>query len=96
MRKLFIVLMCLAVLFTVGFAGYRGYKIWKQKHLIVQAREYIAKGDGPNALLCLRQALQSNPNNVEACRLMADFTELARSPQAVFWRNRLVVLEPYS
>ena len=96
MRKLFIDLMCLAVLFTVGFAGYRGYKIWKQKHLIVQAREYIAKGDGPNALLCLRQALQSNPNNVEACRLMADFTELARSPQAVFWRNRLVVLEPYS
>jgi tetratricopeptide (TPR) repeat protein len=96
MRKLFIAFLCLAVLFAVGFGSYRGYKIWKQKHLIGEAREFIAKGDGPNAMLCLRGALRSNPRNVEACRLMADFAQLARSPQAVFWRSRLVELEPHS
>jgi tetratricopeptide (TPR) repeat protein len=96
MKKLFTVFLCLAVVFAVGFAGYRGYKIWKQKHLITEARAFIAKGDGPNALLCLQQALKSNSRNVEACRLMADFTQLGRSPQAVFWRNRLVELEPHS
>jgi tetratricopeptide (TPR) repeat protein len=84
------------VVFAVGFGSYRGYKIWKQKHLIRQAREFISKGDSPNALLCLRQALQSNSSNVEACRLMATYAELARSPQAVFWRGRLVELEPNS
>jgi tetratricopeptide (TPR) repeat protein len=96
MKKLFIVFLCLAVVFAVGFGSYRGYKIWKQKHLITQARAFIAKGDGPNAMLCLRGALKSNSRNVEACRLMADFAQLARSPQAVFWRSRLVELEPHS
>jgi tetratricopeptide (TPR) repeat protein len=96
MKKLLTVFLCLAVVFAVGFGSYRGYKIWKQKHLIGQAREFIAKGDGANAMLCLRGALRSNSRNVEACRLMADFAQLARSPQAVYWRSRLVELEPHS
>jgi tetratricopeptide (TPR) repeat protein len=96
MRKLFTGFLCLAVVFAVGFGSYRGYKIWKQKHLIRQAREFLAKGDSPNALLCLRQVLQSNSSNVEACRLMATYADLAKSPQAVFWRGRLVELEPHS
>ena len=96
MKKLFIAFICLAVLFVAGFGSYRGYKIWKQKHLVTQAREYIAKGDGPNALLCLRGALQANSRNVEACRLMAGIAEVARSSQAVDWRSKLVELEPHS
>jgi predicted Zn-dependent protease len=96
MKKLAIVILCLCVVFVGGFAGYRGYKIWKQKKLVKQAREFIAKGDAPNALLCLRQALQKNANNIEACRLMAAFAEMGRSPQAVHWRSRLVELEPNS
>ena len=96
MKKLFIAFICLAVLFVAGFGSYRGYKIWKQKHLITQAREYIAKGDGPNALLCLRGALHANSRNVEACRLMAAIAEVARSPEAVRWCTKLVELEPSS
>jgi len=88
--------LCLALVFVAGFAGYRGYKIWKQKHLVKMAQAFIARSDAPNALLCLRQALQSNPNNLEACRLMASFAEAARSPQAVIWRSRLVELRPDS
>jgi hypothetical protein len=96
MKKLITFLLVLCVIFVAGFAGYRGYKIWKPKRLVKQAWEYIAKGDLTNSVLCLRQALQKNPNNLEACRLMADYTEAARSPQAVFWRSRILELEPNS
>jgi tetratricopeptide (TPR) repeat protein len=96
MRKLFTAFLCLTLVFVAGFAGYRGYKIWKQKRLVKMARTFIAKSDAPNALLCLRQALQSNPHNLEACQLMASFAEAARSPQAVIWRSRLVELQPDS
>ncbi|MGA2865249.1 MAG: hypothetical protein ABSF95_12305 [Verrucomicrobiota bacterium] len=96
MKKLFIVILSLCVIFVTGFAGYRGYKIWRQKHFVKMARAFIVKGDAANAVLCLRQALASNRNNLEACRLMADFAELAGSPQAVLWRSRVVDLEPNS
>jgi tetratricopeptide (TPR) repeat protein len=96
MRKLFLTLLCLCLVFVAAFAGYRGYKIWKQKHLVKLARAFLDKSDGANAILCLRQALHTNPNNLEACRMMADFADVARSPQAVVWRSRLVDLEPHS
>jgi len=96
MRKLFIALICLCLVFVAGFASYRGYKIWKQKHLVNMARAFVAKSDSASAMLCLRQALQSNPNNLEACRMMADFLDRARSPQAVVWRHRVLDLEPDS
>ena len=96
MKKLFILILSLCVVIVVGFAGYRGYHLWKQKHLMKEARAFIAKSDAANALLCLRQALQSEPNNLKACQLMAALTELARSPQAVFWRSRIVELQPHS
>src|SRR5689334_8538701 len=96
MKKATIVLVCLCLLFVTGFAGYRGYNIWKQKRLVRQARAFIAKSDEADALLCLREALQSNPNNLEACRMMADFLELAKSPQALLWRSRVVDLQPKS
>jgi len=97
MKKLSIIVLCLCVVFVAGFTGYRGYEIWKDKHLVKMARAFILKGDGANALLCLRQALASNPSNLNACRMMADFAELGGSPQAaVVWRGRIVELEPTS
>ena len=96
MKKLFILILCLCMVSVTGFAGYRGYSIWKEKRFVKMARAFIVKGDGANAVLCLRQALVSNPDNLDACRLMADLAELARSPQAVLWRSRVVELEPNS
>ena len=85
MKKLIVVVLCLCVVFVAGFAGYRGYKIWKQKHLVKMAQAFIAKSDAPNALLCLRQALQSNPHNLEACRLIKRVP--GRSPQLLRLRG---------
>jgi Flp pilus assembly protein TadD len=96
MRKLFIILLCCTAALLGAYASYRGYKVWKQSHMVSLARSFIAKGDGKNALLSLGQALRSNPRNVEACRLMAELTEAAGSPAVLLWRSRVVELNPGS
>ena len=96
MRKMIIGLFCCTAVLLAGYAGYRGFKVWKQNHLVEMARGFLAKSDGRNALLCIQQALHSNPQNVEATRMMANLTEAARSPSALLWRNRVVELRPAS
>jgi tetratricopeptide (TPR) repeat protein len=79
-----------------GYVGYRAYKSARQARLITQARNYLAKPNARKALLCLQRALRYNPKDVEACRLMAELTERARSPGALIWRSRVVELKPHS
>ena len=88
MRKLFVVILSLCLVFVIGFSGYRAYSIWRDKHFVRMARAFLVKGDSANGLLCLRKALASNPMNLEACRLMADIAESAGSPRAVLRQAR--------
>jgi tetratricopeptide (TPR) repeat protein len=84
------------VLLLLGYTGYRGYQVWKQSHLLAMAKDFSAKSDFRNELLCLQQVVAINPRNLEACRLMADLTGAARSPAALIWRQRIVELNPKS
>ena len=87
MRKLIIVLSSCIVLLLLGYTSYRGYQVWKQSHGLAMAKAYFAKGDGRSTLLSLQQVLHVNPKNIEACRMMADLTQAARSPSASsFWK----------
>jgi tetratricopeptide (TPR) repeat protein len=96
MRKTTIVIVSSIVLLLLGYVGYRGYKVWKQDHWLNMARDYAAKGDARAEVLCLRQALNLNPQNSDACRLMADLAEATHSDSALIWRQRLVDLNPKS
>lgn len=96
MRKITIVISVFIVVLLVGYTGYRGYKVWKQDHWLKLAHEFAAKGDGRNEILCLRQALTLNPQNSEACHLMADLADATHSDAALVWRQRLVDLNPKS
>ena len=96
MKKLSLIIVSLCLVFVVGFAGYRGYCIWSQKKLLRMTHEFIKAGDVSNAMLSLRNLLEINPHNVDGCRYMADFAELAHSPQAIEWRQRVVDVEPNS
>jgi predicted Zn-dependent protease len=96
MRKLIIAIACCIVLLLLGYAGHRGYQVWKQNHLMQMAKAFAAKPDINNELLCLQQVLRANPRNLEACRMMAALTEAARSPGALIWRQRVVELSPQS
>ncbi len=96
MRKIIIAIACCIVLLLLGYAGYRGYKVWKEDHLMTMAKDFAGKSDIRNEVLSLQQALAVNPRNVEACRMMAGLTEAGRSPTALTWRQRVVDLNPQS
>jgi len=96
MRKTTIVISGCIVLLLLGYTGWRGYKVWKQDHWLKMAQEYAAKGDARSEVLCLRQALNLNPQNTEVCRLMAELADAAHSDAALIWRQRLVDLNPKS
>jgi tetratricopeptide (TPR) repeat protein len=84
------------MVFVAVFVSYRAYKIWKPRHLVELASQFLAKSDVANSALCLRQALEADPINFEACRMMADLTESVGAREALFWRGRLVELQPGS
>jgi cytochrome c-type biogenesis protein CcmH/NrfG len=96
MHKTIIVIAGCIVTLLLGYTGYRGYQVWKQNHWLVMARNFAAKGDGRNELLCLQQALRLNPRNLEACRLMANLADAVHLPVALDWRQRIVDLDPNS
>jgi tetratricopeptide (TPR) repeat protein len=96
MRKIIIILVCCTILLLLGYCGYRAYGLWKQGHWMTLARQYAEKKDSQNELLCLKQALQSNPRNVEACRMIANLASAAGSPSALTWREKVVELDPGS
>src|SRR5262249_11135267 len=87
---------CSVAVLLCGYVGLRGYSVWKQRHLMMMAHEFMAKPDARNALLCAQQVLQSNPANEEAVRMMAEISDAAGSPKnALLWRRRAVELNPH-
>lgn len=94
MKKLSLALVCLCAVFVAAFAGYRSYHLWSQNKLMRMAHEFAQKGDLPNAMLSVRDALDINPHNPEACRFMAEVAELAHAPVAVEWRKQVLDIQP--
>jgi predicted Zn-dependent protease len=96
MKKLIIILSCCTLVLLTGYVSYRGYKGWKQQHLMTMARTFLSKSDERNAVLCLQLVLTANPRNLDATRMMANLMTSDRSPSALLWRSRLVDLNPNS
>jgi predicted Zn-dependent protease len=57
---------------------------------------FLAKSDTRNAVLAVQEVLRSDPNNLDATRVMAQLTDAARLPSALLWRSRVVELNPHS
>ena len=77
-----------------GFGSYRGYGVWRTRHLSQQAEEFFAKKDYQSAVLVARPVLQLDPRNIVACRIMAETAELAGKHETISWREQIVALEP--
>jgi tetratricopeptide (TPR) repeat protein len=88
-----IVVVLLAVAATAWF-GRSAYKNYKERRSQAQAQAFLAKGDFRSAVLSARQALQLNPTNVPACRIMAASADLSHSPTMLDWQRRIVLTEP--
>ena len=85
--------LCIAI---AGYAGFEWYVSLRQARLVKDARRYINTGDARSAQLCLVAALRHDPNDVAACRLMAELAAGSRAPNALLWRARVVELNPTS
>lgn len=69
----------------------RKWMIYRQ---IQQTETFLTKGDSRGAYLMVQQVLQRNPNNRDAIRLMIRLLEPTGSPEILFWKQRLCLLDP--
>src|SRR5271169_1131690 len=90
------ILIFIAVMAVVAFAGWFGRKAYKkatEHRLIAEAGTYLEKQDFRNASLCLQRALEINPVNVQVNSLTADLLEEAGAPAALSWRIRAAQIQ---
>lgn len=85
-------LFLLAGVFLWG--GLHAYRYWKQWRLVHQAEQHLARADYREAVVAARAALVADPSNVEACRVIAHVADRARNRDALWWRARVVTLQP--
>jgi predicted Zn-dependent protease len=79
---------------VTGWFGRSYYRHYQEKRDQAQAQAFLVKGDYRSAMLSARQALQLNPTNVPACRVMAAIADLSHSPAVLDWQKRIVETEP--
>ncbi len=94
MKKLIILLVLIAVAAAGVWLGLPAYRARKEKKFAAQAMEALVKGENRQALLSARQVMVLNSNNVTACRVLAELSDLSRSPNALVWRRRVAEIEP--
>lgn len=94
MPKKILWLILFLILAAGGWVGWTGYRDWRQTRLMEQARQSIAQSDYRNATLSLQQLLLRDPSHQSACALMAELAESFGSTNALYWRNRLIELNP--
>lgn len=69
---------------------------WYEGKQLAQAERALQKGDLRGARIWLDELLQSTPDHVLACRLMADVQDASGSPDSLQWRRRAVQAAPES
>lgn len=94
MRKILIFCVSLGVLVLALLLGPEHYRKWRAERAFHNAGAALARNRDREALLSLWEALQSDPGNVPATRLMAGILEKQKSPAAVLWNRRLSQLSP--
>jgi len=93
LKKTLIFVFVMTLVALGGWFGRKAYQKAAEHRLIAAAGKYLEKQDSRNASLCLQRALQINPVNVTANKLMADLLEEAGIPAALNWRIRAAQLQ---
>lgn len=96
MRKLIVVAVLVGLLGGAVFLSVRPYRAWRHSQQMQMARSFAAAGDYRSALIALQQALVTDARDVEACRMMAELSEMSGAPVALSWRQRVVELQSNS
>ncbi len=86
----------LIVFVVICVGGFRVYRHWQEGHLIRRAAAFLSGGDTRTASLNARRALQLNPQNVDAMRMIAEVAEKTGDRGALDWRKKVAELNPGS
>ena len=86
----------LVLLITLVVVGLHFFHQWQEGHLVRVAAAYLSGGDAKAAMLSARRALQINPENADAARLVAQIAEGAGDKAALDWWRKVVELRPHS
>lgn len=86
----------LLVLAVVAALGWREYRKFRHDRMVDRARELIEKKDYNQAILSAKRALQMNPNDAVAVRMMVELSEAQKTKEALYWHRRLSEMEPAS
>ncbi|HSV62529.1 MAG TPA: hypothetical protein VLH83_04225 [Chthoniobacterales bacterium] len=75
-----------------GVLSFQQYRAWQQRRLVAEANALVNEGDYRRASLDARRILQINPENAEACRILARIAEKTGGRAALEWRRRVMEL----
>ena len=89
-----LILVMLTTLAGTVWVGRHYYRHYRQMRSQQQAQAFLARGDFRNASLSARQALEINPNDLPASRVMAELADRSHSPLALDWLRRIALIEP--
>ena len=78
------------------WGGFRFYRQWQEDRLVRRAAAIMSGGDLKAAGLTIRRALQLNPDNPEATRLLAEMAEKTGDRAALDLRRKVLELKPGS
>ncbi len=84
----------LVALVALAYAGFHFLHQWQERHSVRRAAAYLGGGDTKAAALSARRALQMNPANTDASRLMAQIAEHDGDRSAVDWWRKVISREP--
>ena len=78
----------------LGAGGWKAFKVIREKRVMTRARAYVEAKDYTQAAMTLQWALQLNPNNVEAAKLLANTAEKGNAKDAIQIRRKVAELDP--
>lgn len=92
--KVLIALIGIVVVAVLALGAMSAFKIWRQGRTVKRAQELLEGKDYAQAMMSATWALQLNPTDAAATRVMADASAAEGKRQGLFWRQKLVDLEP--
>lgn len=81
---------------TLAIVGVRLFHQWQERHLVRVSAAYLSGGDLKAAMLPARRALQINPDNADAARLIAQIADRGGDKAALDWWRKIVALPQHT
>lgn len=97
--RIAVILGALVLFLGIGYVGAKFvawpyFKSWREKRANNVARDFLEKGDYPNAIMAVRKTLGYNQNNIDAWKLAVAITEKQNIPDVVFYQQHLANVQP--